>query len=440
MSPLKTNFLRHRRAILILCAAALATYHLVAAHWMYPVTGGDSVTFLPPAINLKAGHGLTNSLWHVNPDPLGKNRFLEHPPAFQLIVSTCMWRAETKNAFMVLAIFNALTLSVYVAFLCTARMARELMDSVPGFFLQLLSLPALAFLIFNSSDGRPEAFSALLVCLTVGSLVWLPQKWQVWWFGLAIGTAAAVHPTHGIFLACLVVIGLLLQRNLSLAIRDMFLAALVAIAIFWLFLNLGPHSMRETLHAVSRHASEEFGRLGWSTFFTPIISGSRRGPGYTCSPVHSSWDWALPTLGELRQTERPGSLRLALALMAVVFWYFSIRSPNKSFYLTMLSPVLAAGGIYLFQASEGWRSRGLTAAIVWIATRFSAEFQSLLARDAALFANYKSHGVSFADAQREFLKLERSTSHEIHVSESLWVLADDFERIKSSSEALRRER
>lgn len=420
--------LRHRRAILILGAVALSIYHLVAAQWMYPVTGGDSVTFLPPAINLKAGHGLTNSLWHVNPDPLGKNRFLEQPPAFQLIVSACMWRAETKNAFMVLAIFNVLTLSLYVAFLCTARMARELMDSGPGFFLQLLSLPALAFLVFHSSDGRPEAFSALLVCLTVGSLVWLPQKWQVWWFGLAIGTAAAVHPAHGIFLACLVVIALLLQRNSSLALRDMFLAALVAIAIFCLILNLGPHPLRETLRAVSRHASEA--NLVVDTFVAHYL---RLAPwsGIYLTAITLLLGLCFAHILRVTSDKNVLALRLsALFLTSAVFWYFSIWSPNKSFYLTMLSPALAAGGIYLFQAGKAWRSRRLTAVIVCLSAAFCGAFSLFLARDVALLVNYKSHGVSFVDAQSEFLSLERSTSHQIYVSESLWVLADDFERIK----------
>src|SRR2546423_7165148 len=87
-----------RRAILILCAASLGAYHLVATGLMYPVPAGDAVVFVPPAVNLKAGHGLTNSLWTFQPDPLGKDRFYEHTPFFQLAISACMWKAETRNA------------------------------------------------------------------------------------------------------------------------------------------------------------------------------------------------------------------------------------------------------------------------------------------------------------------------------------------------------
>src|ERR1700680_181581 len=157
--------LTYRRATLILCAAALGAYHLVAAQVMYPVPGGDAVVFMPPAINLKAGHGLTNSLWNLNPDPTGQDRFYEHPPLFQLAVSACMWQAEAQNAFMVLAIFNVLTVWIYVAFLCSAKIAGKLIVSSRRFGLLLLSLFALAFLVFNSSEGRPEGLSTLLLTL-----------------------------------------------------------------------------------------------------------------------------------------------------------------------------------------------------------------------------------------------------------------------------------
>ena len=38
----------------------------------------------------------------------------------------------------------------------------------------------------------------------------------------------------------------------------------------------------------------------------------------------------------------------ALFLTASVFWFFSIRRPNASYYLIMLAPALAAGALYFF--------------------------------------------------------------------------------------------
>ena len=171
---------------------------------MYPVPGGDAAVFMPAAINLKAGRGLTNSLWEVAPDPTGQHRFLEHPPLFQMVVSACMWKAETRNAFVVLAIFNALTLTLYAAFLCTAKFARKLMASAGGFVVLVASLFALAFLIFIDAGGRPEALSTLILSLAMAAVTWLPRRcWPVC-LGIAIGVAAAIHPTHGIFIGCLV--------------------------------------------------------------------------------------------------------------------------------------------------------------------------------------------------------------------------------------------
>ena len=61
---------------------------------------------------------------------------------------------------------------------------------------------------------------------------------------------------------------------------------------------------------------------------------------------------------------------------------------------------------------------------------FFAMFSLRLVRDMALLVNYRTEGVSFADAQRDFRNLVRSTDQVISVSESLWVLADEFERIR----------
>ena len=57
------------------------------------------------------------------------------------------------TAFIVLAIFNALTLTLYAAVLCTAKFARELIGSSAGFILLAASLFALAFLIFIACGG-----------------------------------------------------------------------------------------------------------------------------------------------------------------------------------------------------------------------------------------------------------------------------------------------
>ncbi len=121
----------YRRLVLLLCAVALGAYHIFASADMYPVPGGDAAVFMPAAINLKAGRGLTNSLWEAEPDPTGQHRYLDHPALFQLVVSACMWKSETRNAFIVGAIFDALTLALYAAILGKARFARRfhLLDS-----------------------------------------------------------------------------------------------------------------------------------------------------------------------------------------------------------------------------------------------------------------------------------------------------------------------
>jgi hypothetical protein len=421
----------YRRLVLLSCAVALGAYHIFASAVMYPVPGGDAAVFMPAAINLKAGRGLTNSLWAVHPDPMGQHRFLEHPLLFQMVVSACMWKSETRNAFIVLAIFNALTLTLYAAFLCTAKFARKLIASAAGFVVLLASISALAFLIFTDAGGRPEALSTLILSLAIAVVTWLPQKcWPVC-LGIALGVAAAIHPTHGIFIACLVIMAFLLTAVVSQAICKMIFAAAIALPLFWILLSLSPYPVEETLHAVSRHAAFANGPdHRWSTlaaFYVKLAPWS----GLYLLGLSLVLVWCGIYFWRSTEDRMTRSARLAtLLLTAFAFWFFSIRRPNASYYLMMLAPAVAAGALYLFDVRSTIRGRRLGALPFWILAAFFGIFSLCLARDLALFIDYRTDGVAFADAQKDFDHLVRSTNQVISVSESFWVLTDEFERIR----------
>lgn len=413
----------YRRLILLSCAVALGAYHIFATGAMYPVPGGDAVVFMPAAINLKAGHGLSNYLW------TGRYRFVEHPPLFQMVVSACMWKSDTRTAFIVLAIFNALTLTLYAAILGTAKFAKRLVASVAGFVVLVFSLFAIAFLIFTAS-GRPETLSTLILTLAIAVVTWLPQKCWPICLGIAIGIAAAIHPTHGIFIACPVVITFLLTAPVMQAVRKMMLAAAIALPLFWLLLSLGPYPVAEVLRTLSWHAALAAGpdyRLS-----TLIVYYLKLAPWSGVYLVGLSlvlvWCGLHVWRGADDRMTRWARLA-ALFLAAFVFWFFSIRRPNASYYLIMLSPALAAGALYLFslrKGREGWRLAGSPLLIL---AAFFSVFGLWLARDIALFVNYRTDSVPFAEARKAFQRLLSSTDQMISVSESLWVLTDEFERI-----------
>jgi hypothetical protein len=418
-----------RRAILLSCAIVLGAYHIFASAVMYPVPGGDAFVFMPAAINLEAGRGLTNSLWEVAPDPTGQHRYLGHPPLFQMMVSACMRKAETRSAFIVLATFNALTLALYAAFLCTAKCARKLIASTAGFVVLLSSMLALAFLIFNDASGRPEVLSTLILALAIGVVTWLPRKCWPICLGIAIGITGAIHPVHGIFIGCLVTIVFLLTARVPQVVGKLILAAAVALTLFWMLLRLSPYPVGETLHAVSEHAALANGNYPLSAlfdFYLKLAPWSGLHLLGLClllvwCGIHS-WRSA-----ENRVTR---AARLAaLLLTAFAFWFFSIRRPTSSYYLMMLTPALIAGAVYLFDVRSRLHDRPSTAHPLWILAALFGIFSLFLARDVALFVNYRTDGVSFADAQKDFGDLMRSSGQVISVSESLWVLTDEFERI-----------
>jgi hypothetical protein len=68
---------------------------------------------------------------------------------------------------------------------------------------------------------------------------------------------------------------------------------------------------------------------------------------------------------------------------------------------------------------------------VFVVAGFGAFFSLWLARDVVLYANYRSKGVDFDHARSQFGNLlHGSPPHVVSVSESLWVLTEDFRRIR----------
>jgi|GEM_PF-4950792 len=418
------------RLVLLLCAFALGAYHVFASAVMYPIPGGDAAVFMPAAINLKAGRGLTNSLWEAEPDPTGQHRYLDHPALFQLVVSACMWKSETRNAFIVGAIFDALTLALYAAILCRAKFARRFLSSIAGLAFLASSIFALAFLIFTDM-GRPEALSTLVLCLAIAVVTWLPRKaWPVC-LGFAVGVAAAIHPVDGIFIACLVGTAFLLTAPLLRAVRETVLAAVVALPVFLVLLSLSPYPLSETFRTVARHGALanaiEYPMSDFFAFYLKLAPWS----GLYLLGLSLVLVWCAIHFwksGEDRITRSVGLGALLLTIFA--FCFFSIRRPTASYYLIMLSPAFVAGALYLMDARSSRRGGRSLALPLGIAAAFFSIFTICLARDVALFVDYRAEGVSFAEAQKDFDHLAQSTGQVISVSESLWVLADHFEQIR----------
>ncbi len=419
-----------RRVVLLLCAIVLGGYHVFASISMYPVPNGDAAVFLPAAINLKAGRGLTNSIWEMRPDPTGQHRYLDHPALFQMVVAACMPKAEIRSAFLVLAFFNAITLILYAMLLCSTKVVGNLAGSTMGLAVLLLSECALAFLIFSNTNGRPEALSTLILTWTIAMIIWLPNRlWPVL-LGIAIGITGAIHPVHGALIACLTTMILLLTEPIRAAIRKIAFAAAVAIPLFWILLSLSPFPVGQVLDAVKRHAvlvnEIDYPWSDLAVFYLKLVPWA----GLYLVGVCLVLTWAGIYFWRSRSDRMTRVVRLAaLCLTAFAFYFFSIRRPSASYYLSMLAPSVALSAVFL--AGRGWtyslRLRTVSHSILAV---FFCILTLCLARDIALFFNYRTVGVSFDDAQKEFDDLVQSSEQEISVSESLWVLTPRFDRIR----------
>ena len=429
-APTRSSVIGRRRVILICCAFFLGAYHFISSAAMYPVPGGDAAVFLPGAINLKAGRGLTNQLWEAWPDPTGQHRFLDHPPLFQLVVAALMAKADAQSAFKVLSIFGALSVILYAVLLSTAEFGRRLITSRLGFLILILSEFALAFVIFTDTCGRPETLSTLVLAGAIAMVIWVDWKWSPICLGGAAGIAAAIHPVNGILVAYLVAVTFLVLDPIRTAIRKIIFAAAVTLAVFWCLLRLSPHPAQLVLDSVLTHAvlanEIEYSRSDFVTFYLTLAPWA----GLYLLGLFLVLGWCGVYVWHNTCDRLTRFLRfLGLSSAGLAFYYFSIRRPCASYYLSMLVPAVIVLAIFL-AGRDGVESLRPRSSLILVLAAFFGIFTLCLFRDVGLFVNYSATGVSFRDAQKAFKNVAGSTNQEISVSESLWVLASDFERIR----------
>ncbi len=169
---------------------------------------------------------------------------------------------------------------------------------------------------------------------------------------------AAIHPVHGIFIACLVGMAFVFSTPFSRAIRETILAATVAVAVFWLLLSLSPYPFSETLRTVARHGALanaiHYPMSDLSAFYLKLAPWS----GLYLLGLLLVLVWcAHPFLGKRGRSNHPFVGLGALVLTVFAFCFFSIRRPTASYYLIMLSPAFIAGALYLVDARRSSRGR-----------------------------------------------------------------------------------
>jgi hypothetical protein len=394
---------------------------------VYPVPTGDSQAFLPPAILFAQGGGLRNPTAALTRslDPTGQARYLQYPPLFQLVLARLMPRPEPSAAFLVLGLLSAANL--LLAALLFGRIAAGAPS--PRWASSLAVATAgmgLTTVLLGQQTGRPEGLATFWLLLTAHTLA-LGRPRFVWPLcGLLLGLMGATHPMGGVLLGLLLTLiyAALLPPRVAVACLASILGT--SLSVFSAVLAAGPFGIRATLEGIRHHAGLTLIGRHSTAGLTPYWLTNPGGTLYAL-PYLLLVAMAVPFLLARRHEIRsPWLFTAALALLAVVAWTIGVRSPELSYNLLLLAPLVLAANLWLALRSPRRRPLLLGAtAIVQGATAIG------YLRALVLFFYFLRQGAHLDAARRDFQRLLAATQGPISVTSSLWVLSEDYERLRT---------
>jgi hypothetical protein len=401
------------RSTLFILSGLLILSLLAFGAAVFPVPSGDSHAFVPPALLLKAGGGLRNPISDLTRrlDPTGQARYLQYPPLFPWILSRLMPRPTPSAAFLAIAGLNAV--NVILCALLFARSAR----SLP--WAAAMALLGIATLLAGEQTGRPEVLATLWVLLAIHLHLALPLKRSWLPVGVILGLLGATHPVGALLLGLLAVLAYAARLPTGRALRMASGTLAVSLAVFAGVLAASPFGLHETLEGIRRHGGAVAARSSQGTLMPYWITN----PGGTLYALPYLLLIALLAWRAARRelpVRSPALFAAAFLPLLAVAWRTGIQIPELSYNVLLFAPAVFAANLRLAGGGEGtWTSRGT--ALVHGLTGLG------YLRQLVLFGLFLTQGIPLAEARGGFQRLP--VDARVAVTPSLWVVAEDYERM-----------
>lgn len=400
-----------------LFAVAIQFYCALA---VFPLPLTDALVFIPTAVSFEAGNGLINPLFdylymgYLNED--GVPRFISHAPVFPWLTGALMPFSGPKGAFVVLALFKAITLSLF-AFLVWLNAKSVSNSNTKGYSYFVGGLGLLGVgVMFLPTVGRPEIL--LQLCLLVAYL-WLVfvgnRIWRLVGLGILLGLVGSIHPAGAILGGLSLAVVYLLKERFSVAFVDLFGIAALGSALCLLILLASPNGLNATVHGLTTTGGTV---SGWSTDDEWLVLRywflwwDRPFFGAVCVyllPVALSGLW-------LRRRNIP--LLGTAVVIAVAVWFFGIKNSPASYNIAAFYPVLCLLGMAFLCRGLGGNWTARTAFAVVLALPSLAYLKS----GSEMIAKHES-GTFFQRAS-EYLNEHLEGDHRLYFSRNLWVLLE----------------
>jgi hypothetical protein len=395
--------------IATICGCALLWAFAVKC---FPTPLGDSRMYVPPALSVAQGRGLTNQFDRFeipNLDKTGAGRFFNYPPLFPLLTGHLTkflsGSGTPEGIFLVMGFYGVLTLVLtQMIFLVLVR--RSLCSVPLAVFAILTRTLQLSYMTGFRAEALGSIWShtSMLLALLYPGLV-IPQ-------GILLGLMAVTHPAGALVMGSM--LGMWYAYTLKTwdALVNIFWVSILALHIFFgTFVILNPYPLLDYVNGFLVHVAANLAEVSrsmreayaWRLFF---IS--------TDAPLIGVQVIAAINLMFLRRSS------WLFYLLMFFMWAIMLKTiflyPWHYYYWLMFSPLILA-----ILARGRWFSKSLIA-IPGFA----------LLRVALVFVFFLLHGVTLEDARQKFRRLDaKMPAGTVYSSTTaLWVLTDNYQKVQ----------
>jgi hypothetical protein len=414
---------------LIIIWVSVSFFYLLFSYYTWPPYDGDSVFYLPPAIQYAKDHTLLNKalLTEMFPYLVGQGRLVYHGFLYQMLIGSLAFQPTYPCAITIIAILKVIILACFIFLLYKILSLAHFGTFWKLSFIGTASLGISTFL--HGLLGRPEPIAILFLTLLVIFIMHINIRWHWVLFGLAIAGLICSHPIGALLLSILFISYCATKFSLRQTIVYFFFTLCLTSLVSGFLFMWYPYTLWEWLGGIYYHFSKH-------VFFQPrfaIVENWFLSP--SCSAYGVVFILAMLALMYLysqftKQIKIKWLFSCSVFLFLISAYYFAIYVSFRNYNLLMFSPLAYAVIVYAMSVWENSlrrrksKSFALVLRILIASVFFLSSFGFL--RDIFLFFDHKKNGISYEKAKYMLSEFRNKNKGKLLISSGLFTLTEDY--------------
>ncbi len=412
---------------------------LLFSYFAYPVVRGDSIFFIPAAINVAQGKGLINELGYLSLilDKFHGQDFIYYPPLFPLILAKLSYQPTLQGIYFssaIIAIFSLFLLYIII------NIFRKKLAHAPDIkFKGILSIILIGHSTgYITGNMRPELLSKfiLLTFIYLNIILFKRKHFFIIVNAVLLGITLLIHIYHALIFALLLALYYSIRFRCLEWLKYIFTTAFISIMLFILgVMALSPFGLLRNLSGIYSHIKLIQGInihlekispnlfLGFNLldtgyfFYLPIALLFL---GIVIFSTYTYWD-----------VIRTKSIFLVILVLSIYLIYIVPTLREFPYYLYLMIPLIYIGifvFIFYFKLSKFLFSITLFLLILPMGG---------FLREVVLFPFFLTQGVSLEKARTDYALLRSQNTElikndeKIGITISLWPLTYNFSELAS---------